>query len=143
MRAARRLEQQKSLGHWQVCGGEVGNRLARFASRLILLCEKHSIFWTQENPTSCLFLLPPLRLGEQSGVEDVCFDMCQYGLCDPASGLPYRKVTRLLGRLLDLGKMAATCDGSHQHQHVEDSTMLSGRSDSLRRSWNLSYNVSF
>ena len=81
-----------------------------------------------KHPLEC-FLPPPLvRLGKQSGVEDICFDMCQYRLCDLVSGLPYRKSTCLLGKLPDLGRIATTCDGSHQHQHVGDGIMLNGKS---------------
>ena len=76
-----------------------------------------------------MFLLPPLmRLAKQPGVSDVCFDMCQYGLCDPVSGSPYRRAVRLLGRLPGLDDMAVICDGSHQHQHVEDSIKVNGKS---------------
>ena len=52
--------------------------------------------------------------------------MCQFGFKDPVSGLPYRKSTRVIGRLPNLGSLAKKCDGSHDHQHVENSIMVEG-----------------
>ena len=84
-------------------------------------------------PSHRVSLIAPhmLRLVSKGGVEKVDLDMCQFGLCDPVSGVLFfcRKSTRLIGRLPGLETIGARCDGQqHVHQHVEDSVVVHGQS---------------
>ena len=55
-------------------------------------------------------------------------DQCMSGLAAPVSKLPYRKRTQFEGKILDLENLGISCDNTHEHQHVESSTIVEGRS---------------
>jgi hypothetical protein len=73
--------------------------------------------------------LPPVgRFLRNEKIKSVDVDMCSFGLCDPVSKLHYRKATRIIGSLPKLESLGLRCNGEHEHQHVEDSVFVEGRS---------------
>jgi hypothetical protein len=111
-------------------GERLGNRLIRNCLRIIRACLQAGVFWILENPQSSrVFDLPPVaRLLRQNCVESAIIDQCMYGQADPAPGVLFRKRTRFIGNLPGLAQLSCKCSGDHPHQHIEDSTIVDGKS---------------
>ena len=89
----------------------MGVSLALFSIEVAWTCVEFDVPFVIENPASSrLWTFPPMRdLMNQSLVQIVVFDMCQYG------GDSYKPI-QLVGTLPDLQSLARRC--GHDHVHV-------------------------
>lgn len=102
---------------------EVGNELARRTSYLCQVLINSGNFFTIENPkTSWAWHLGCIKsLMKYSGVSEVTFDQCCYGLRIPdKSGQlgPAKKATKLLGNLPFLSQLHRRCKCQEPHVQV-------------------------
>ena len=95
------------------------------AARVCVLCtvlHKRGCLFVVENPLdSHVWMFEPMSAVRQmSGVQEVDFDMCMFGLRPPArAGLDenvrVKSATRLVGNFEGLNGLKVRCDGQHQH----------------------------
>ena len=102
---------------------EVGNELARRTSYLCQVLINNGNFFTIENPkTSWAWHLGCIKsLMKYSGISEVTFDQCCYGLRIPdKSGQlgPAKKATKLLGNLPFLSQLHRRCKCQEPHLQV-------------------------
>ena len=126
----------------------LANREARLVASLCRDLSSVGAFWSIENPrTSYCFLYEPIRaLNDLSGVLDVHFDQCMYGLLAPTSGPStpqhgaksdpgiathgfaliddwhgaprFKKPTTIRTNIPRADALARKCDRSHPHTHA-------------------------
>ena len=97
-----------------------GNLLLAHSILIIDACTTHNMKWTLENPArSFMFQMPRVcRLLRQSSVYSVLLDQCMFGLCDPGSGLPYKKPTRIIWNFPEVLQLPTRCNKLHKHEQV-------------------------
>ena len=104
--------------------------LCDFAVQVCMLqCELGNLF-ALEHPVGASSWKTPswMKLADMSGVSDVTFDQCMYGLREPESERRYQKTTRIRTNCRHvLEKMGRRCDGKHSHQKLEGQVRVGGQ----------------
>ena len=82
------------------------------------------------NPQSSrLFDFHPLQTLEAKWKENTAVvDQCCFGFRDPVFLKTFRKRTRFIGSLPLLKTLSCRCNQGHEHQHIEDSVTVNGKS---------------
>jgi hypothetical protein len=111
---------------------KIGLALAHLAIEIANVQVSSHRHFLLENPArSQMWDIPATqRLMRHETCFSVVFDQCMIGLCDPDTGEPMMKPTRLLSSHPCLIKrfIPMSCNRQHSHQHIEGHTHFEGRS---------------